>query len=222
MFTGLVEEIGQVIRVSAAAHGAHFEVRANKVLDNVQLGDSISVNGACLTVVSYTNHSFTVDAVPETLRRTTLGRLAAGDEVNLERALRLGDRLGGHIVSGHIDGVGVISQTAGEGLATVLTVQAADEVLRYIADKGSICINGVSLTVMEVDAASFSVSVIPHTGTVTTLLKLHVGDRVNLEIDVLAKYVERLLGAGLSPIETADSRTKERVTLDMLRDNGFA
>lgn len=221
MFTGLVEEIGQVIRIDGSAQGAHIEVRAKKVLEDVKLGDSISVNGACLTVVRLTGHSFIVDAVPETMRKTTLGMLAPGHSVNLERALRLGDRLGGHLVSGHVDGLGTVVQTTGEGLATVLTVGASTDLLRYVADKGSVCVDGVSLTVMEADNETFTVSVIPLTGSETTLLTRRVGDRVNLECDVLAKYVHRLLGFGGENAYDQASNNVSKITMEMLHENGF-
>lgn len=210
MFTGLIEEVAVVQRVERTGHGAHLHLTAQTVLTDVALGDSIAVNGACLTVVGFGSDRFTVDAVPETLRRTTLGALVPGDRVNLERALRVGDRLGGHFVSGHVDGVGRIVEKAGEGLATVVVIQAGAEELRYIAEKGSICIDGVSLTVMDTSATTFRVSVIPHTGQHTTLLDKHVGARVNLECDMVAKYVERLL----------TGRT-EGVTMATLRENGF-
>jgi riboflavin synthase len=221
MFTGLVEEIGQVTRIDASAQGAHIEIRAKRVLEDVKLGDSISVNGACLTVVRFTGSSFTVDAVPETMRKTTLGMLIPGHPVNLERALRLGDRLGGHLVSGHVDGLGSVVQTTGEGLATVLTIGTDTDILRYVADKGSVCVDGVSLTVMKADDKTFMVSVIPLTGAETTLLTKRVGDKVNLECDVLAKYVHRLLSFDGGQMEDKSSQSASRITMEMLQENGF-
>ncbi|SFU46995.1 riboflavin synthase [Alicyclobacillus macrosporangiidus] len=242
MFTGLVEEVGQVRRIEHRQHSAHIHIGARRVLEGVRIGDSISVNGACLTVVAFSADGFTADAVPETLRRTNLGRLAPGDAVNLERALALGDRLGGHLVSGHVDGVGVVRAKARDGIATVLTIAAPPEVMRYVVEKGSICVDGVSLTVMDVTDGAFRVSIIPHTGERTTLLQADVGREVNLEADLLAKYVEALLerrGLGAGPGGAAPAEAGrggaglERpahgaglggggLSLDALRANGFA
>ena len=213
MFTGLVETIGIVSRMETSQNGARVTIGASPILDDVKMGDSISVNGICLTVVAFTATTFTVDAVPETLRRSNLGGLRSGSAVHLERALRADARLGGHIVSGHIDGVGRIAKRVGEGLATVLTIEADWALLRYIVEKGSICIDGVSLTVMEAGQSSFTVSIIPHTGDVTLLATAKVGTVVNLECDVIAKYVERLLGG----FRTA----APGVTMDYLAEHGF-
>jgi riboflavin synthase len=206
MFTGLVEELGTVRAVIANATGARLEIEAATVLDDAVLGASIAVNGCCLTVIEYERVELGVgwwaaDAVEETLRRTCLGALAAGDRVNLERPVRLSDRLGGHIVQGHVDGVGEIAER--ERLAdgsTRVVISAGDEVLRYVVEKGSIAVDGVSLTVAGVDTASsgwgtFDFALIPHTATVTTLGIKGPGAPVNLEVDLLAKYVERLMRA---------------------------
>lgn len=195
MFTGLIEEVGTVQRVVQNNESAQLWLSAKKVPADLKLGDSIAVNGVCLTVVSFSNQGFSVDAVPETMRRTNLGRLKSGSHVNLERALQLSDRLGGHIVSGHVDGVGVIDGVAVEGNATILSIAVSPGLSRYIAPKGSICVDGISLTVMDVTDKSFRVSIIPHTSEVTTLSRARPGLEVNLECDVLAKYVERLLFA---------------------------
>jgi riboflavin synthase len=201
MFTGLVEELGTVRAVIANATGARLEIEAATVLDDVVLGASIAVNGCCLTVIEYERVEsgdgwWAADAVEETLRRTCLGALAAGDRVNLERPVRLSDRLGGHIVQGHVDGVGEISER--ERLAdgsTRVVISAGDEVLRYVVEKGSIAVDGVSLTVAGVGDKAFDFALIPHTATVTTLGIKGPGAPVNLEVDLVAKYVERLMRA---------------------------
>ena len=199
MFTGLVEELATVRAVRPNATGARLEIEAATVLDDAVLGASIAVNGCCLTVVELGEGCWAADAVEETLRRTCLGALVAGDRVNLERPVRLSDRLGGHIVQGHVDGVGEITEkTALADGSTRMAVAAAGDVLRYVVEKGSIAVDGVSLTVAGVDAASsgrgaFEFALIPHTATVTTLGIKGPGAPVNLEVDLLAKYVERLM-----------------------------
>jgi riboflavin synthase len=195
MFTGLVEELGTVRAVVPNATGARLEIEATTVLDDVTLGASIAVNGCCLTAVEYAEGWWAADAVEETLRRTCLGALVAGDRVNLERPVRLADRLGGHIVQGHVDGVGEIAdrETLADG-STSVTVAAGDSILRYVVEKGSIAVDGVSLTVAGVDEKSFEFALIPHTATVTTLGIKAPGAPVNLEVDLVAKYVERLMG----------------------------
>lgn len=225
VFTGLIEEVGALRRVNAIHDGARLEVAAQRVLEGVALGDSIAVNGVCLTVTGFTKESFHVDAVPETMRRTNLGKLRVGDRVNLERALAVGARFGGHIVSGHVDGTGRLQRRDPDGNAVVLTVQAVPALMRYIADKGSVCVDGVSLTVMDVTDKAFRVSVIPHTGTATTLLLSPVGAMLNLECDVIAKYVERLLAipaGGSAPLD-GDIAVPDggRLSADFLRDHGF-
>ncbi|QQE78043.1 riboflavin synthase [Alicyclobacillus sp. SO9] len=219
MFTGLVEEVATVERVVSEEHSAHLRLRAKTVLTDVKIGDSIAINGVCLTVVAFDANSFLVDAVPETMRKTNLGRLRSGSRVNLERALKLSDRLGGHIVSGHVDGTGTLIRRDDEGIAKVLTIETEHSVMAYIANKGSICVDGVSLTVMDTTDKSFRISVIPHTGTATTLLSAAPGDVFNLECDVLAKYVEKLLGvsqSGDGPQSGLD------IDMDLLRRTGFA
>ncbi|MFJ6166330.1 riboflavin synthase [Micromonospora orduensis] len=196
MFTGIVEEMGEVVRVTATAgDSALVAVRGPLVTSDARHGDSIAVNGVCLTVVDVADGVFTADVMGETLRRSALGTLRAGDPVNLERAAALGSRLGGHLVQGHVDGVGeVLSREPAEQWETVrFRLPAA--LARYVVEKGSITIDGVSLTVAEVGADEFAVGLIPTTLTLTTLGAKGVGDPVNLEVDVLAKYVERLLGA---------------------------
>jgi riboflavin synthase len=196
MFTGIVEELGTVRTITPAAGGARIEIQADLVLEDAQLGASIAVNGCCLTVVELLDDGWAADAVTETLDRTSLGALEDGDPVNLERPVRLADRLGGHVVQGHVDGVGALRERAAlpDG-STRMTFVAPASVLRYVVEKGSITVDGISLTVAGLDdaASSFDVAVIPHTLAVTTLGPKRPGDPVNLEADVLAKYVERLL-----------------------------
>lgn len=194
MFTGIIEEVGHVKSLHRGAKSFTLEVEASLVMEGTQVGDSIATNGVCLTVTSLTGHGFTADVMPETVQRTALGELTAGSPVNLERALSLKSRLGGHIVSGHIDGTGRISDRRQDDTALWLTVECDSRLLRYIIEKGSITIQGVSLTVARVDDRSFAVSLIPHTQAATTLHQARVGDRVNLENDIIAKYVEKLLG----------------------------
>jgi len=184
MFTGIVEELGRVRRREAG----RFEFEASTVLDGLAVGDSVSHNGVCLTVVEIDPDGYAVDVVGETLRRSNLGDLAPGDPVNLERPVRLNDRLGGHLVQGHVDGVGEVVSAAPD-----LRVRVAPHLARYLVEKGSITVDGCSLTVVEALPDSFTVAIIPHTAAVTTLGRRRPGDRVNLEVDVIAKYVEKLL-----------------------------
>lgn len=195
MFTGIIEEVGKVKSLRRGAKSFVLEVEAETVLEGTQVGDSIATNGVCLTVTSLTGRGFTADVMPETVNRTALGELVPGASVNLERALSLQTRLGGHIVSGHIDGTGRISNRRQDDNALWLTIECDSKLLRYVIEKGSITIQGVSLTVARVDERSFSVSLIPHTQAATTLHHAKVGDLVNLENDIIAKYVEKLIGA---------------------------
>lgn len=216
MFTGLVEEVATLEEITYESHSAHLRLRAHRLLDDMTIGDSIAVNGVCLTVVTFDARGFVADAVPETIRRTNLGRLNVGDPVNTERALRVGDRLGGHIVSGHVDGTGKITDVSREGIATVIEITAEPECMRYIVEKGSICVDGVSLTVMDVGKTSFRISLIPHTGVETTLGNSRVGRVVNLECDIIAKYVERML----VPV-TGQRSQKQILSMEFLAQNGF-
>ena len=194
MFTGIIEEVGHVKSLHRGAKSFTLEIEAEKVLEGTLVGDSIATNGVCLTVTSLTGHGFTADVMPETVSRTALGELVSGSPVNLERALSLQTRLGGHIVSGHIDGTGRIAGRRQDDTALWLTIECDSKLLRYIIEKGSVTLQGVSLTVARVDARSFAVSLIPHTQAATTLHQAKVGDLVNIENDIIAKYVEKLLG----------------------------
>jgi riboflavin synthase len=189
MFTGIVRERGRVASKEEGHDGVRFEIEAPETAAALAVGDSVSVSGACLTATAVASGSFSVTAVPETLSRTTLGRLATGGEVNLETATRAGDPLGGHFVQGHVDAVGRVVSFEGGRLA----VEAAPEILRYCVEKGSIAVDGVSLTIAGLRAGAFEVALIPHTLEVTTLGALEPGNEVNLEVDVLAKYVEKLI-----------------------------
>ncbi|HSK03661.1 MAG TPA: riboflavin synthase [Kofleriaceae bacterium] len=198
MFTGLVEDVGTVARADRRSDALVLAIRPQRIrLGELTVGESICHDGACLTVTELGRETYAVLAGAETLARTTLGGLRAGTRVNLERALRVGDRLGGHWVTGHIDGTGELGARRDLGANLVLVVRAAPALLRYVVEKGSIAVAGVSLTVNAVDPEGFSVAIIPHTRDHTTLGALAVGDRVNLEVDILAKHVEKLYGAGL-------------------------
>lgn len=198
MFTGLIREVGRVAGVTGGDGGVRLEIEAPLTSDGAAIGDSVAINGVCLTVVGVDGARLAFDAVPETLARSSLGGLTAGSPVNLEPALRAGDALGGHFVQGHVDGVGAVRTVEPEGEGRRLWFDAPLDLLRYVVEKGSISIEGTSLTVAALDEAGFAVALIPHTLAETTFGKLRAGDPVNLEVDVLAKYVERLLGASLS------------------------
>ncbi len=216
MFTGLIEEIGILHTIIKGAKSAKLTICSNKVLQGIEVGDSISTNGVCLTVVSFSDKSFTVDVMPETMGRSNLGSLKSGSEVNLERALKLGDRLGGHMVSGHIDGVGHIKAIEEEDNATWVTIEAEQNLLKYVIEKGSIAVDGTSLTVAFVDREVFKVSIIPLTREETTLLSKKIGEEVNLECDMVGKYIERFA------MFNKDSNIHSIINMDFLRENGFA
>lgn len=216
MFTGIIEEVGALERLA----GGEIAIRAKKVLEDVALGDSIAVNGICLTVTRFDAAHFTADVMPETIRRTSLAELRRGSRVNLERALTLKSRLGGHIVSGHIDGAGTIAAMREEGNAILLTVRASADILRYIVEKGSVALDGISLTVASVSAADFTVSLIPHTREITNLREKSVGSRLNIETDILGKYVEKLFPGGCAQ-GSAAPKGKDGITMDFLRQQGF-
>ncbi len=217
MFTGIIEELGIIQEIKKGSKSSKLLIKANKVLENTKIGDSICTNGVCLTVASLKTNSFEADVMAETLRRSNLGDLKVGSKVNLERALSLQSRLGGHIVSGHIDGTGEIISLIKEDNATWVTIKTTNNILRYIVLKGSITIDGISLTVAYVDDKSFKVSIIPHTAQETTLLNKTNGDTVNLECDVISKYVEKLMG--LKPVDKCNKSAS--ITEDFLKINGF-
>lgn len=218
MFTGIIEEIGKIKEVQWGSHSARLQIEASRVLEDVKVGDSIAVNGICLTVTEHTMQNFYVDVMPETMQRTNLGTLQTSSPVNLERALRLSDRLGGHLVSGHIDGTGRISQMRTDENAVWITISAQAALLKYIVLKGSVAIDGISLTVAGISLSDFQVSVIPHTGQITTLLQRQLGDVLNIECDITAKYIEKLLKPGN---DESDMTDKTGLSMDYLKENGF-
>ena len=215
MFTGLIEDLGTVRELRKGSDSARLSVVTAIPMDELELGESIAVNGICLTVTSFGGGSFMADVSPETLGRSNLGALLPGSRVNLERALRLGDRLGGHWVSGHVDAVGSLEQAQRDGNAWRLTVRLPAEVNRYVVEKGSVAVDGISLTVNSVGDETFSVAIIPHTLALTTLKEAKVGARVNIETDILGKYVERLLG------RSPRSESRAPVDLEFLAKHGF-
>ena len=215
MFTGIVEEKGKVRYMQVSGESGVLAVKAKKVLQGTKIGDSIAVDGVCLTVTSLQADGFTADVMTETIRRSSLGSCKAGSQVNLERAMAADGRFGGHIVSGHIDGTGVVRSMVREENAVWVSIETSPQILRLIVEKGSICIDGISLTVAKVDETGFQVSVIPHTGEETTLLEKVPGNLVNLENDVIGKYVEKLLG--LNEKEKKESG----ITMEFLEKFGF-
>ncbi len=212
MFTGIVEEVGKVKSISNGL----LQIEATKVLEDVHTGDSIAVNGICLTVTAFTAHSFQADVMPETIRRTSLNELKLGSPVNLERAMAVGSRFGGHIVSGHIDGTGRIISLKEDKNAVLMKITADSSLLRYIVEKGSVALDGISLTVASVTDRDFTVSLIPHTRQVTNLSAKGEGSTINIENDVVGKYVEKLL----KPAEV-EKKTSSGVTMEFLMSNGF-
>ena len=215
MFTGIIEEIGHVNNVKKGTASAILTIQAEKVLEGTHIGDSIAVNGVCLTVTSHGSSYFTADVMHESLRRSALGNLSQGSRVNLERAMAADGRFGGHIVAGHIDGTGMIEELRKEENAVWVKIRTTPEILELIVEKGSICIDGISLTVAEVSEKSFQVSVIPHTGEETTLLKKKAGDRVNLENDIVGKYIKKFL----TPSEPAGKCGG--LTMELLEEYGI-
>ena len=216
MFTGIIEEGGVIKNIKMCAKLAVITIQANTVMEDIHLGDSIAMNGVCLTVTSFDKNSYSVDVMHETLRRTNLGALKGGSRVNLERAMAADGRFGGHIVAGHVDGTGVITSMKQDDNAVWIDIETDASVLKYIVEKGSITIDGISLTVAQVDSRSFAVSVIPHTGMHTTLLEKKPGDSVNLETDMIGKYVEKLLG-----YQEQEQKPKSNITMEFLMENGF-
>lgn len=215
MFTGIVEEIGKIKAIKKGKNSARLVINAKKVLEDVKLGDSIAVNGVCLTVTEFSNSAFGVDVMHESLKKSSLSTLKNDSSVNLERAMLLNGRFGGHIVSGHIDGTGKIINIKNDDNAIWYTISAKDKIMKYIIEKGSITIDGISLTVANLSESDFSVSIIPHTQEETILKTKKIGDIVNLENDCIAKYVESLLNF------KEKSEVKKDITMDFLLENGF-
>lgn len=216
MFTGIVEETGTLRSLSRGSKSCVIHVQCSTVLEDTRIGDSIAVNGICLTVTSMESGGFTADVMNETLSRSSLAQTRPGDPVNLERAMAANGRFGGHIVSGHIDGTGIIREIRDDDNAVWYTVEAPPEILRYVVEKGSIAIDGISLTVARVDDRSFQVSVIPHTRAVTALSSRRVGSPVNLENDIVGKYVEKLMQPAPS-----ESGPASGITLEFLAQHGY-
>ncbi|MCD5401446.1 riboflavin synthase [candidate division NPL-UPA2 bacterium] len=213
MFTGLIEELGRVEKIGRKGSSVRLTIRASTVLEDISIGASIAVNGVCLTIIGFSAESFSVDVVPETLKRTLLSRLHPGEKVNLERAVKAGDRLGGHLVTGHIDGLGEIKEKRRQGDSLILKIGILEEIAKYLVPQGSIAVDGISLTVVESDQNSFTVAIIPHTAEVTTLRFKTVGSYVNIEVDSLSKYVEKLMNPG--------EPKRGRITTGFLREQGF-
>ena len=216
MFTGIIEELGTVERVTRGRVSAILAIRAEAILSDLKIGDSVAVNGVCLTATSLTGHGFTADVMHETLDRSSLAGLGPGSPVNLERAMAADGRFGGHIVAGHVDGVGTITAIEQDDNAIWFTITAPEQVLRYVVEKGSIAIDGISLTVARVETDRFAVSVIPHTAAVTLLGQRRTGDRVNLESDLVGKYVERLLRPA-----PEEKQQESKLTMEFLSQHGF-
>lgn len=221
MFTGIIEEIGEIANIRYGAKSAVLSIKAQTVMEHTKLGDSIAVNGVCLTVTGITGNGFTADVMAETLRRTGFSGLSTGSRVNLERAMAADGRFGGHIVSGHIDGTGTVTSLVREDNAVWVTIQTEADILKYIVEKGSIAIDGISLTVAYVDDTCFKVSIIPHTASETTLLSRKPGDTVNLENDIIGKYVGRLMGYGFGTEKNCSGKEEQGLSMDVLMKYGF-
>jgi len=213
MFTGIIEEIGKVKAIVRHANSIKLTVAAQRILEDIHVGDSICTNGVCLTVTSFDGVSYTADMMPETMKRTNFKNLKINDLVNIERAMPVDGRFGGHIVSGHIDGTGVISKITRDDKAIRMKIETKPEILRYIVEKGSIAIDGISLTVTDVSNFDFGVSIIEHTQTETVLTKKKTGDTVNLENDIIGKYIEKFVGN--------ISSKNDNDLLNLLNDNNF-
>lgn len=215
LFTGIIEEIGTIESIQKGLHSAILSIKASKILVDIHIGDSIAVNGICLTVTSFTSHTFTADVMHETLSRSSLSQLTTLSHVNLERAMAANGRFGGHIVAGHVDGVGKIIGISKDDTAIWYTIQTQPSIMRYIIEKGSVCIDGISLTVAKVGSDNFSISAIPHTVQMTTLQERKVGELVNLENDLIGKYIERFL------ITPSVQQTEGKITEEFLTRCGY-
>lgn len=213
MFTGIIEEIGNVLKVDRGATSFSMTIQAKKIMEDIHLGDSIAVNGVCLTVTQFTNESFAVDVMPETYMATTLHKLSIGSSVNLERAMAANGRFGGHFVSGHVDGAGAIIEKKSVENALYLTIRVPSAFKQYLLEKGSIAIDGTSLTIFAVDECDVTISLVPHTQKETILAKKRIGEEVNVECDMFAKYVAQMF--------QQQKKQSEQITLGMLKENGF-
>lgn len=221
MFTGIIEEIGTVVSISKGAKSSRLALKGDVIFEDMHIGDSIAVNGVCLTVTEINANIFTADVMAETLRRSSLGSLTKGSKVNMERAMAANGRFGGHIVSGHIDGTGEIENFVKEDTAVWVTVKASPKLLRYVIEKGSIAIDGISLTAAYVDDRCFKVSLIPHTGVNTTLLMKKTGDIVNLENDIVGKYIDKLLNIEAPAPDKKYNGKAGKISMEFLAKNGF-
>lgn len=217
MFTGIIEGLGTIERIQPAGSGTRLHLSADFKLEGTRIGDSIAVNGACLTVVELNERTFSADVSPETNARTTMGRLAVGERVNLERALRLSDRLDGHLVAGHVDAIGVLDLRENVDNAILLTFSAPKDLLRYMIVKGSVAVDGVSLTINKLTQKKFQVSIIPHTAKLTTVGRKRVGQEVNIETDMIGKYVERFITGKTEPHPGGSNG----IDLELLAKSGF-
>ena len=221
MFTGIIEELGTIRNIQRKSEGVILEIQAYNVLTDAEVGDSIAVDGACLTIRSLVSEAFTADISAETLRRTTLGERVVGERVNLERSLRLSDRLGGHLVLGHVDEVATIRAWKEEGDASLMQVTMSNNIRRYIAEKGSITVDGISLTVSDIHTEAFEVALIPHTKRVTTLGTKRNGARVNLEVDIVARYIETLLKNTETEKGWTEQPPSDTLNLHFLAKHGY-
>lgn len=215
MFTGIIEEIGIIKNIKKGVNSATLDISAKKVTEDLALGDSVAVNGVCLTVTGFSSSGFSADVMHETLDRSSLSALKSGSRVNLERAMAANGRFGGHIVSGHVNGIGTIVKTLRDDIAVRYTFKTTKDVMRYIIEKGSVAIDGISLTVTDESEDRFSVSIIPHTLGETILSEKHVGDIVNIETDIIGKYVEKLL------LPAEENKKSSGLTMEFLIQNGF-
>ena len=213
MFTGIVEEVGTILSMQKGTSSIKLNISANKILEDLKIGDSVSVNGICLTVTTLNDKAFTADAMHETLNKTSLYTIKKGSKINLERAMPISGRIGGHIVLGHVDGTGIITKIEKDNIAIWYTIKAEPSIMKYIVDKGSVAIDGISLTIAKVSIDNFSISAIPHTLKNTTLLSKSVNDIVNIENDCIGKYIEKLL--------FIDKENSSKITREFLLKNGY-
>ncbi|BBO84419.1 riboflavin synthase subunit alpha [Desulfosarcina ovata subsp. sediminis] len=220
MFTGIIEGLGAIAAIQPTGQGRRMVITSDFDLKGTRIGDSIAVNGACLTAVTLQDRQFSVDVSPETLQRSVLGKIKIGERVNLERALRLSDRLDGHLVSGHIDGMGVLRERKTLANAIIITYAVPASLARYMIEKGSVAVDGTSLTINRCDNNTFDVSIIPHTASLTTIGLKKVGDPVNIETDMIGKYVERFVVGGRSP-DSGETDAKGRIDMAFLAKSGF-